>query len=161
MNKERLELMATMLQEVADGTWKGIPADHKVTIEFLGMKAKLFGQHIKHFDLEMWCYHREGCGFAACAVGHAMHDPRFIAQGLKCDEQMFHPVFEDKDFWDAVKAFFDIKIETAMLLFLPSHYGGCIEFGVKPEQVKSRVMELLALGEEELIKKYPDLEEGC
>lgn len=161
MNKERLELMATMLQEVADGVWKGVPAEHRISVEFLGLKFNLFRQDIKNFDMEMWCVRGDtpSCGFSACAVGHAMHDPRFIAQGLKCDEDSFLPVFGKHDYWAAVREFFEIESETAFLLFLPTQYPGNIEFGIKPEQVKSRIMELLTLGEEELLKKYPESEE--
>ena len=152
MNNENLQLMSTMLGEVVAGTWKGTPVDHGLIIG----PIKVFPAHIKHFNLESWVeqqYDEKGktCGFSACAVGHACYDPRFQALGLVMDHRnrpSLPAMSNDFNNWDAVMALFEINEDTAHNLFIDAHYVGYAKYGVKPGQVKSRVDELLVIGED-------------
>lgn len=160
MNKENLQLMSTMLGEVIDGTWKGIPVDHKV---ILG-PVKLFPERVTEFDLESWV-DSNPCGYSACAVGHACFDKRFQALGLSFKKEIpvltvKHPSVEGhvtltETRWDAVSCLFEISVDAARTLFLDKHYTGYIKYGVSAKRVKSRVDELLQIGEKALIAKYP------
>lgn len=150
MNRERLELMITMLQEVVAGTWTGLPVDHKLKLG----PVKLIGQRIKGFDMSTWVSGDNKCGFAGCAVGHACYDKRFNDIGLHMAYGM--PQFGTNHRWYAVQDFFGIDREIASILFHPRYYEGSDEFDIKPEQVVCRILELLTVGEDELIKNHSE-----
>lgn len=154
MNLENLQMMADMLGEVIDGTWKGVPVNHKLKIG----PVKLFPERVNSFDIEQWADVTD-CGFSACAVGHACFDKRFMSQGLYMWDNV--PVVRNEqgiyDNWGAVSNLFGIEHDTARTLFHESHYKGYIKYGVQPKRVKQRVEELLATSEAELVTKYPEL----
>lgn len=151
MNKERLELMSTMLGEVIAGTWK-----------LTACGATYHGSEITEvtgFNLWWWMANEtthdgDVCGFSACAVGHAMLDERFAEQGLKINSSS--PIFIDQagevhHNWKGVELFFELGETAAEYLFMNTHYVNS-ETGepydkVSPEQVKWRVDKLLELGE--------------
>lgn len=152
MNKPNLHLMSTMLGEITANKWKGIPVDHMIKLG----PVKLIGQPIKHFDLETWVS-KSDCGFSACAVGHACFDPRFQALGLTAEGNK--PVLNSDSLgyhimWNAVEKLFDIKYDTALLLFMPSSYEEFPNHAIPAAQVKCRVDELLSLGEDAFIENH-------
>lgn len=160
MNNENMQLMSTMLGEVVAGDWKGTPVDHNLIIG----PVKLFPVNVVGFDIETWAEevtnsNGKTCGYSACAVGHACFDPRFQALGLAMDRNTI-PMLIDGDInyrWDAVCRLFDINIDTAKSLFLDKNYENYIKFHIKPGQVKSRVDELLVIGEDAFNAKYPNV----
>jgi len=72
------------------------------------------------FDLASW-FGRDPytCGTRACAVGEACFIPEFKKAGLRLTEDtpFIVPTYKDSDNWDAVCAFFGIKLPTAIRLF--------------------------------------------
>lgn len=80
----------------------------------------------KPFDIRWWIVPLD-CGYAACAIGHAMFDPWFIEQGLTGQDDVCPwedgPVYGDLVEFDAVKSFFDIPLNLALYLFCGSNYG--------------------------------------
>lgn len=157
MNNENLQLMSTMLGEVIAGTWKGTPVDHKLIIG----PVKLFPEQVQHFNLESWLemetnWKGKSCGYSACAVGHACFDPRFQDLGLSMYNEipmLIHEAGIDKK-WEAVSVLFGISIDLSRVLFLEKSYPDFIKHGVKPGQVKSRIDELLLIGEDAFTKQY-------
>lgn len=155
MNRENLQLMADMLGEVVDGTWKGVPVDHKLKFG----PVKLFPERVNSFDIDRWADVTD-CGYSACAVGHACFDKRFISQGLSMWDSVPFLTLESGEkleAWDGVVELFGIKRETARRLFHETYYTGYIKYGVQPKRVKQRVEELLATSESELFDKYPKI----
>ena len=158
MNKERLELMSTMLGEVITGSWK------------MSNGAKFQGAEVTDIGFNLWVWFRDNsdletttCGFSACAVGHAMLDDRFTNQGLKLND--ITPIFTDQDYniwhnWEAVEKFFEIGEVTAESLFMNSYYydssTGEPYKEVRPDQVKWRVDKLLELGSEDVFNSLVD-----
>lgn len=113
MNRENLELMKTMLEEVRDGKFK---------IE--GMR----------FDLNHWW-----CGTAACAMGFATEYQPFIDKGLHLCSG--YPFFEKCSGLSAAEKLFDIDYRTAKYLFHPESYD--LEDASNPQKVIDRITELL------------------
>lgn len=162
MHTENLQLMSTMLGEVVAGTWKptqraGI---NKIAREEAGKRVT---KQVK-FDLSSWVavsgiITGRYCGFAACAVGHAMLDRRFFEAGLRSAHSLMGdkllPRLEGKGCswggWDDVAEFFGIGGATAQSLFTPSAYPN--SHGVSAKQVKARVDALLGGNLDALIEQ--------
>lgn len=156
MNKERLELMSTMLGEVVAKEWKFCPT------------AKIEGEPVTgevRFDLWFWVLDSADCGFSACAVGHAMIDPRFneLGLGLLRNEPFYRDgtgVGHGHTGWEAVQAFFGVDEETASNLFSNHNYydseTGDTMDRVPPEKVKWRVDKLLEIGADAFNKLVDD-----
>lgn len=147
MNRERLELMSTMLGELIAGQWKTCLAS--ATIEGLQVSDD-------DVDFDLWFWVVAGgkdCGFSACAVGHAMLDERFYALGLGMvgKEPFYRWNGVGYTGWDAVEKFFEISGDTSSSLFSNSYYydsqTGDIYDRVTPDMVKWRVDKLLASDE--------------
>lgn len=147
MNIENLKLMQTMLAEVTAGTWRMIDG-----VTYVG---KPVDGNI-NFNLRSWFDDMtDGCGFSACAVGHAAVDARFNALGWSLDRfqpQYINPVNDTRlTSWDAVETFFDIGDRTSALLFMERCYLN--EFGapvnVSPAMVNARIETLIQFGEDE------------
>lgn len=125
MNKQRLEMMATMLHEVERKTWKAT-ADVCVVASMFGLGVDV--DHIA-FDLGEWLAPEdepeEGhtCGYSACAVGHAVLDKRFVDDGLHLGD-FGAPTYSTTMGWGAVREYFDIKIKDAWFLFDSTEYDG-------------------------------------
>lgn len=150
MNKERLELMATLMDEVA--------ADQAL---------------LSHFDLKSWVRSNHDddneqapkplgnrdpavdlknelhtCGTTACAVGFATLDKRFRAQGLRmhvasgCSFPCYVGTEGRGGFtgWLAVQKFFDLEYEMADYLFHSDHYS---EGKDGPADVAARIRQVL------------------
>jgi len=134
MNIERLELMATLMDELAANPPK------KVT-----------------FDLDTW-----NCGTRACAVGFAMCDPRFNALGLHPVAEIGYdgkpskslmPAYANRTNSTAVEWFFDINVEEFEWLFTGEHYEADDiadfadgEIQHTPEMVADAIREFLKAG---------------
>ncbi|MNC33630.1 hypothetical protein D3C76_102910 [compost metagenome] len=150
MNKDTLQLMSDMLGEVIAGTWKGTPVCYGLIIGPIKARPK----NVEGFNLSHWVemeYNQAGdtCGYSACAVGHACFDPRFQALGLRMvDGIPTIPSMGGIDDWEAIDELFGITQETAEHLFYKRNYLGWDRYGVQPGQVKSRVDELLLIGED-------------
>lgn len=111
MDKERLELMVTMLREVAAGTWRpAAEAAHKPTT----------------FDLNNWLIAvdsagEQPCGYAACAIGHATCDARFNTLGLHATPEET-PQYLGFFGWAAATSFFGLTYKQAIELFAEEAY---------------------------------------
>jgi hypothetical protein len=81
----------------------------------------------------------EGCGTAACAVGWACAYPPFKAQGLSFDRAW--PTFEHRAGWDAVMAFFELRVHQAERLFMWRNYG--FTEANTNARVRRRILEVL------------------
>lgn len=160
MNIFRLQMMLDLLNEmqvaipqfeitaIAEDYWNDEPVE--VT------------RVISKFSLNDWTdalessdpSEQKSCGYSACAVGHAMFDPRFNALGLVQHEGS--PMYEGQLDWTAVQQFFGISYDTASLLFSPGSYftGDDDNADATPADVAERVQVLLLHGEIELIDRY-------
>lgn len=117
MNRERLQLAATLLDEVTAKTWQ-IPKVLRFYRPADGLEGELveaglleLGEDTPRpaFNLRYWGrldYMPEEtgknephpCGFSACAVGHMCVDPRFQVLGLKADPAwtpLYQPTVEE------------------------------------------------------------------
>ncbi len=76
------------------------------------------------FDLASWLGRDpHTCGTRACAVGEACFIPEFKKAGLRLTEgSLFMPTYKNRDSWDAVCAFFGIKMLQAIRLFNNTSY---------------------------------------
>jgi hypothetical protein len=145
MNRERLELMCTLLAEVEQGTWE--PSG---LFDIAGQVLPLTERPGHRFDMVEWLDPvRPDCGFAACAIGHACLDTRFNAQGLFIGSdgagQSPAPFFEDKGrlhrSWAAVGRFFDLTPVQEDYLFDGDKYPYDKR---DPAAVRQRIEQALA-----------------
>lgn len=153
MNKHRLNLMITMLEEVKAGTWK-MTAKTKAIKEFDGIKEKVFdlGNWI---EVDGWSDDTH-CGFTACAVGHAMVDSRFRKLGLKVMNEQSQvsnkPSFKDFENWEAVQEFFKINRVCATMIFEEDKYPRYLRQAENSKhlitQIIRRIQYLMHFGEE-------------
>jgi hypothetical protein len=76
------------------------------------------------FNMDFWTHRKAGeCGTAACAAGLAMLDPWFQAQGLwGGGGNWVRPHFEGRTEYDALTAFFGIRLHEAMHIFCGNEY---------------------------------------
>lgn len=141
MNRERLELMVTLLKEVEAGTWEPSTG--------LGLDALPCSTHL--FDMVDWYDPvRPDCGFAACAVGHACLDARFNQLGLFLQwdgpGQSHAPAYIDKGrqhrSWAAVGRFFDLTPTQEDYLFDGDKYA--YDKKQSPAAVRQRIEQALA-----------------
>lgn len=157
MNKQNLELMVTMLTEVAAGSWK-VTAPMHMDPTVTGVTCT--------FNMWSWVSgFGMGCGFSACAVGHATLDQRFTELGWKLDNII--PVWvnpktgtEHRN-WVGVEEFFQLGDLTTEYLFMNSNYIDPDNNGdalvVTPDMVIDRIKVLMQLGEEQFVKNYQAL----
>lgn len=136
MNRERMQLMHDMLCEVEAGTWRpAAPEGTNVTTM------------VPRFNLGIWAGFIEGCGFAACAVGHACLDPRFNAQGLVLSGKEHWmsglPTYKGNQSWWAVQDFFDIQPTLAHELFDPFFYDDVEDGAITAAHVADRIAAML------------------
>lgn len=162
MNKERVEMMRVMLERVVHGSWRptndvvGLYTDMR-TIKFESDEFK-----VGSCDLESWRDRStQGCGFSACAVGHACFDAEFIKLGLKWGGMQ--PVYGGREHFEAVDAFFEFEqYKTSRILFLSSAYPPKFRCAFKnyPEAVREakmvalRIEKLLSMTEHQFVEKY-------
>lgn len=119
MNIERLTMLQTLLTTVGDDKWYG--GEPFAYHNFLGFKWPK--KYKLKYNLCYWFSNRHS-GYNACAIGHAMLDKNFIAQGFKFSSPgMMVPEFEGSKGFAAICAFFDINEATAVALFSPSSYS--------------------------------------
>ena len=147
MNIENLKLMQTMLGEVTAGTWV---ASEGATYYSQPLDGKV------QFNLRSWFDDMtDGCGYSACAIGHAVMDDRFIKLGWSLD--VFAPRYMNPvngthlTGWDAVETFFGIEQLTAQYLFMERRYLYKSIEPVKttPAMVNARIETLIQFGEQE------------
>ena len=162
MNRHRLTLMSTMLGEVIAGNWKPtVKTPRKRAIDYYGVDG-LKDNSKTQFNLSSWVLvdrqKDNSCGFAACAVGHALMDERFKRIGLKVNKDTWNgtfPTFKKKsiDFYypeegfAAVQAFFGLDHKVTISLFHPNFFPVHLVGVAQAKQVKRRIDLLLALGE--------------
>lgn len=138
MNRERLELMATLMDEIA--------ADDKLKPRF-SLRAWV-GSDLRQVEQEKMSVHF--CGTTACAVGFAVLDERFRAQGfsLKWLYMGCVPVYRTsgdycREFsgWQAIEEFFEIPLGRSLYLFSKIRYPSMDRTG--PDQVADRIRAVL------------------
>ena len=145
MNRERLQLMVTLLKEVEAGTWEpsGTTLGHQ--------PLPLPNRPGHRFDMIDWFDNvRTDCGFAACAVGHACLDERFNREGLLLKfngpGQSHHPMYSHKGntylSWVAVSLFFDLRMMETDHLFDGDKYP--YDQKKDPAAVRQRIEAFLA-----------------
>lgn len=124
MNRERLETMRVMLERVVAGSWRPTSdmneLRHDMGRNFIPSDTE--SVFIERVDLHDWAVKKPiGCGFTACAVGHACFDEHFIKDGLRWYGNT--PQFGEYYGWFAVREFFGITQRHADKLFLPKSYS--------------------------------------
>lgn len=134
MNVERLTLMATMLDEVANHTWR--PTSNA----FAELQRAIPIPFDIHFDMMDWGDFDQDCGYCACAIGHALLDQRFESQGLYAlsIDNMCPAYKEEKWAWQAIQEFFDISETAAVRLFGTQEYED-----PTPAKVAERIRDAL------------------
>lgn len=148
MNIDRLTLMATMLDEVANHTWRPTSSAYpwdSVVEEFLdhNLRPPTSSKDLEvHFDMKDWGS-VNSCGYCACAIGHALLDERFAAQGFGEEDFGPMPAYEPDGQrltlgWDAVQEFFDIPETKAVRLFGSQAYED-----PTPAKVAERIREVI------------------
>jgi len=145
MNRERLELMVTLLAEVEAGTWEP-------TGTTLGHQPLPLPPRPGHrFDMIDWVDDvRPDCGFAACAIGHACLDERFNQHGLFLQwgdpGQSHAPMYSHQNrlhrSWAAVGRFFDLTPTQEDHLFDGDRYP--YDQKKDPAAVRQRIEAFLA-----------------
>lgn len=118
MNIERLQMLQDLITRVSDGKWYGGEPVHHYN--FLGFKWPK-KNNIK-YNLAYW-YCKSRSGNEACAIGHAMLDKQFNELGFNYSRSGMMPSFEGKVGFTAIEKFFDINIDTALMLFHASSYS--------------------------------------
>lgn len=142
MNRDRLGLMATLLEEIEAGTWE--PTGALINLQPFPWRCP--GHR---FDLAQWCDTvLPDCGFSACAIGHACLDDRFNQQGLFLNWRTSAPQFAPGGTvlpsplgWLSVTAFFELGTSDAYHLFDRDHYPDAAR--ADPAAVRERVEALL------------------
>ena len=131
---DRLKLMQTLLIEVEAGTWAPSEGVRHV-LGGDGETKTVDELHPPGFDLDEWLtphlatrrdLKEQGCGTAACAVGHAMLDARFNELGLSMSASLgpWYSILGEPwgDGWDAVVLCFDIPVRLANHFFARWRY---------------------------------------
>lgn len=124
MNRERLEMIRVMLERVVAGSW--VPGTNAM---------------IEAVNLDTWREEQDGCGYTACAVGHACFDQAFNQLGLHWAGRGV-PAFGDHIGWAAVDAFFDIGRAVSYSLFAPDDYSKKVreKYSHLPSEVREAKM---------------------
>ena len=131
---DRLKLMQTLLIEVEAGTWA--PSEGVRHVPGGDGETKTVDElHPPGFDLDEWLtphlatrrdLKEQGCGTAACAVGHAMLDARFNELGLSMSASLgpWYSILGEPwgDGWEAVVLCFDIPVRLANHFFARWRY---------------------------------------
>lgn len=137
MNAERLKILATILDEAAAGTWR--PTVGQGAEDSPNIKFHLAGW-VDPVEME-----DGSCGFAACAIGHAMLDQRLAITGTDIEEGIDPSPFNPEcgaEGWDAVTTFFDIEERTAVWLFEP--FTADYRRDDDPAEVAERIRQVVA-----------------
>ncbi|GED41220.1 hypothetical protein [Cobetia marina] len=140
MNIERLEIMATILDEVEAGTWqRTVPYPHALETTLVPTDVPV------HFSMECWGFpsvgdHDTPCGYSACAIGHAILDKRLPELVTSDNTPAFVPQYRDDRCWDAVEAYFDLTEDQADRIFNQDSYINAD--GVRAIQVATRIRAL-------------------
>ena len=158
LNHERLEMLRVMLERVVHGSWDqnrnhaklrkdmDVPKDTDVSVTACDLK---------HWRVET------GCGYAACAIGHACFDPVFNELGLTWT--FGQPKFKREVGWEAVDAFFDFEqYKTSRILFQQGsykkqHFDQVAHLPANVRQAKMvaiRIEALQSMTEAEFIEQY-------
>ena len=131
---DRLKMMQTLLIEVEAGTWA--PSDGvRHVLGGYGEMRTVDELHPPGFDLDEWLtphlatrrdLKEQGCGTAACAVGHAMLDARFNELGLSMSASKT-PWYSAQgeacgEGFQAVVLLFDIPVRLARHFFARWQY---------------------------------------
>lgn len=160
MNYERLQIMATILDEAAVGTWK--PTQIPMAPDASYAKTwweDILAEPVK-FHMCTWgnetpegADHGEyRCGYTACAIGHAILDNRLPGLTSFNDDSELVPEYRGECQWDAVMSFFGITQEQANHLFSEeAYYPEDFEvddpdFTARPNEVAVRIRELMSEG---------------
>lgn len=158
LNKERLEMMRVMLERVVHRSW------HMTTdLTKLRNRMTVNQQHpvkVTGCELKNW-RNVSGCGYAACAIGHACFDAEFNKLGLIWDGTV--PEYRNDRGWGAVDKFFGFEhYKTASILFQADGYKIQHREQVKhlPADVRQakmvalRIEALQSMTEAEFIEQY-------
>lgn len=105
------------------------------------------------FDMEVWRRNEplKSCGFAGCAIGHAVGLPGF--EGLKLARTDIHaldyyPVCGFDTNYDAVGSFFGISLYDAARLFDPYFYDTAYDVDdsstISPKMVATEIRRFIA-----------------
>ncbi len=131
MRVDRLEILATHLEKLAETPPSDLP---------------------REFDLTMWWRGKAGYGTAACAIGEATQIPALQEQGLRLGDIVWGscrhlgPVFEDHTDWEAVQEFFDLTEPQAWNTFSDSAYSQ-LQYeearNAEPLDVAARIREII------------------
>jgi hypothetical protein len=156
MNIERLELLATVLEQQTFAApaafhldhWLKAPADLPSTgevVQLLGGAKSIVVDPVK-----------VQCGAAACACGHAALMPEFQSQGLKLVVPVWgarhaQPFYEGREGWAAIENFFGLNDSWAQYLFNAESYDDepdvMFDDGiplVTPDMVAKRIRALVS-----------------
>ena len=105
------------------------------------------------FDMEVWRRNEplKSCGFAGCAIGHAVGLPGF--EGLKLARTDiyaldYYPVYGSYTNYDAVGSFFGISPSDAARLFDPYFYNTAYDVDdsstISPKMVATEIRRFIA-----------------
>lgn len=149
MNKERLQLMVTMLREIEADQFKREHFNLIGWVDIWDTQAEDYLSITQGSLLSDGLTNVAECGTAACACGWAAQDARFRTQGFKLHfEPNSHrstvrsvlPAFKDYVGWEAVSVFFGVGRAKAEYLFLASSYE---TYAATPGQVADRIEEFI------------------
>lgn len=144
MNIERLEMMRVMMERVVAGSWTP-QFDAPLHVEMSNVSPEFV---VDTMDLDTWVErvktNAKGntCGFSACAVGHACFDEEFRKLGWSWNGSS--PVFDGDDSWTGVINFFEIRSQTAKLLFVNENYSYTVRSRYKNLPRKVREAKMVA-----------------
>lgn len=145
MNIVALRRMAELLHQVQAEIDKGVPNkgafDLSTWIDTESME--LFDKLMDTQPEDRYKTVLHTCGTSACAIGYALLDPWFNAQGFKPDRigpAWVGPMFQELTQWPAVLRFFQLNDLQAHHLFSPNAYAGGIYGKVDPERVAERIL---------------------
>ncbi|WP_417244238.1 hypothetical protein [Celeribacter sp.] len=140
MNIERLEIMATILDEVEANTWqRTVPYPEALEKTVVPTDAPV------RFNMDCWGFpsvasNDTPCGYSACAIGHAILDERLPELVTAGHTPALMPQYGNIRCWDAVEAYFDLTEDQADRIFNQDSYIN--PDGVRAIQVATRIRAL-------------------
>lgn len=141
MNNVLLNHMKDMLAEVEANQWAASIDKPNVRdlIDSVGAPEE--------FSIDVWgAVGDDGCGFSACAIGHACFDDRFprLVGMLDPNHEFTVGVLGVSDEWGGILPrlgeVFDIRSDQVNYLFMPTQVGG--ESEETPRDVINRIEKL-------------------
>ena len=105
------------------------------------------------FDMEVWRRDEplRSCGFAGCAIGHAVGLPGFedLKLARSYDDALgYYPIYGFDTHMDAVRSFFGISLYDALRLFDPTFYDTVYDVDdvsvISPKMVASKIRGFIA-----------------